>query len=336
MSKLNLHKSVLLVDASYWIYYRFFALRRWYFTANPEKQIPDDYNWLADEVFMAKYEKLFFDGVRNFCADVSVPLGANIIFCIDCPHKEIWRLAHCSEYKGTRVESHKRNNFSSYDIFTFVKQKILPTLIEKYKINVLLSEKCEADDLVGTIAPYLIQKMNEINVDNDDNNNESCVYIMANDKDYIQICNSRVKLFDGNGKNICEKYNTEWNNKYLMSKILMGDVSDNIMACEIDIGFIKNEDCESRNKNYKKCTKAVVAKLLANENKYTYLETYLTKIRQGNEDGDRDGDLDNNNKTNQDSLFNNEQFKANALLIDFQLIPNHLKQNIFNLIEKLL
>ena len=43
-----------------------------------------------------------------------------------------------------------------------------------------------------------------------------------------KICNDRIKLFDGNGKNICEKYNTEWNNKYLMSKILMGDVSDNI------------------------------------------------------------------------------------------------------------
>lgn len=316
INKINLGKSVLLVDTSYWIYYRFFALRRWYFTANPDKQIPDDYNWLGDEVFMTKYEKLFFDGVRNFCADANVPLGPNIIFCIDCPHKEIWRLNHCKEYKGTRVESHKRNNFSSYDIFTFVKQKILPALIEKYKINTLSCSNAEADDIIGITAPYLIQKMTD----------ENSVYIMANDKDYIQICNDRIKLFDGNGKNICEKYNNEWNNKYLMSKILMGDVSDNINACEIDVGFIKSEDCSSRTKQYKKCTKAVVSKLLENDEKYLHLEKYLEEIRSGILQNDG-GDF---------NMFSSKQFFDNALLIDFRMIPNNLKENIYELVNKLI
>ena len=39
MSKLNLDLPILLIDTSYWLYYRFFSLRNWYFRAYPEKYI---------------------------------------------------------------------------------------------------------------------------------------------------------------------------------------------------------------------------------------------------------------------------------------------------------
>ena len=37
MSKLNLDLPILLIDTSYWLYYRFFSLRNWYYRAYPEK-----------------------------------------------------------------------------------------------------------------------------------------------------------------------------------------------------------------------------------------------------------------------------------------------------------
>ena len=61
MSKLNLDSPILLIDTSYWLYYRFFSLRNWYFRAYPEKynnndknSFNADYNWFEDEVFMNK------------------------------------------------------------------------------------------------------------------------------------------------------------------------------------------------------------------------------------------------------------------------------------------
>ena len=54
---LKLTSSILLVDTSYWVYYRFFALRNWYKKAYPDKDTYEDtsedtFNWLEDTVFM--------------------------------------------------------------------------------------------------------------------------------------------------------------------------------------------------------------------------------------------------------------------------------------------
>ena len=57
------NSDICLVDVSYNVFYRFFALRQWYKRAHPDKNIPDNYDWLADEVFMTKYRKLFFENI---------------------------------------------------------------------------------------------------------------------------------------------------------------------------------------------------------------------------------------------------------------------------------
>ena len=48
------NSDICLIDVSYNVFYRFFALRQWYKRAHPDKNIPDNHDWLADEGFMTK------------------------------------------------------------------------------------------------------------------------------------------------------------------------------------------------------------------------------------------------------------------------------------------
>ncbi len=58
MSKLDKKYPVLLVDTSFWLYYRFFALRNWYRRAYPDITNKPNFNlehdWLNDEIFITK------------------------------------------------------------------------------------------------------------------------------------------------------------------------------------------------------------------------------------------------------------------------------------------
>ena len=326
MSKLNANLPVILVDTSYWLYYRYFALRNWYNRAYPENKINNpnfnsEHNWLEDEIFMCKYKKLFLDNIKKLCKLYKTVLS-NTVFCIDCPHKEIWRCEITNEYKGTRLESHKKNQFNSFNIFSYIKKYFLPELQTKYGINVIYCSRCEADDIIGWSAPYLIN--NNINV----NNNCKNVYILGNDNDYLQICNDKIILINGVGKIIsgCDSTDISSNSnikyigeKYLISKILLGDVSDNIKGCSIDSGFI-NSITNICNGEYKNINKSMSSTIINNKEKFEILQNILEEIRTGN-----NTDIGNNKYKN---LIPDDKFKKNAILMDFKMIPNELKLNI--------
>jgi len=64
MTKINPDLSVILIDTSYWLYYRFFSLRNWYSHAYPEHYVSDgahtanfnaNHNWLEDELFVVVF-----------------------------------------------------------------------------------------------------------------------------------------------------------------------------------------------------------------------------------------------------------------------------------------
>ena len=329
MSKLNIELPVILVDTSYWMYYRYFALRNWYNRAYPNNIINNpnfnsEHNWLEDEIFMCKYKNLFIDNIKKLCKLFKTVLS-NTVFCIDCPHKEIWRCEITTEYKGTRLESHKKNQFNSFNIFSYIKKYFLQELKDKYNIKIIECSRCEADDIVGYCAPYLIN----INV----NNNYKKLYILGNDNDYLQICNDKIMLINGVGKiisrcdsdsdsdgnddcngnsnNINGKYIGE---KYLISKILLGDVSDNIKGCFIDNGFL-NSNTNICNGEYKKIHKSMLKTIFNNKEKFEILQNILYQVR-------------NNNTTLDCKIILDDKFKKNAILMDFKLIPNELKNNL--------
>lgn len=374
-NRLKLDKSILLVDTSYWVYYRFFALRNWYKNANPTIDTSSEtFNWLEDKQFMAKYEKLFLDSLYTITVKYNVPM-CNIVFCIDCPYKEIWRYELNADYKGTRLDTHKRNNFNSFDIFNVVKDVIIPKLQAKYKLSSIMVSKCEADDVVGNLAPFLESKLIHVsstsnseqqviivnnNGDDNDDDNEKAeavkfdkvtsstlsipkVYILASDNDYIQICNDNIILIDGLGKQLCFEKKMKGGEHYLIRKILTGDVSDNIEACYISNEYLKSLDPSkqakgkekskskeksiSKDDEYKKCTPAVITKMVENIESYSKLVTILKNLRHNKM-------INCSDETICDFIKEN-QFVKNATIMDFKMIPNDLESNLHDKFNKL-
>ena len=318
MAKLDNKFPVILVDTSFWLYYRFFALRNWYNRAYPElSKQPNfniEHNWLMDEIFMVKYQKLFIDNIKTLCKKNKTVI-TNVVFCIDCSHKDIWRLDNNKDYKGTRLQSHIKNEFNSYELFNYIKKTYIPQLQVLYGIKTLYNNKCEADDIIGHFAPYLI------------NNGWSKVFILANDNDYLQICNDKIIMINGNLKNTAT--NTinnvllEYGDKYLIKKILIGDTSDNIKCCSIDIGFLETGMCSGQFKNIYKhlANKLLTISQSNNSNnnldKYEYLHGLLEKIRNGEINTEDDK-----------QIVHIKNFYNNAKLMDFQMIPKYLKKEL--------
>ena len=324
INKLKLNKSILLIDTSYWVYYRFFALRNWYKKAYPDIDTTvETFNWLEDKTFMEKYEKTFLEGINTICNMWNIPL-CNVVFCIDCPYKTIWRYEHHTEYKGTRLDTHKRNGFNSFAIFDTVKQILIPKLVTKYKMNSIMVDKCEADDIVGNLSMYLADKIISNSSDaqpNTDIKQNVNICILASDNDYIQICTDNIILVDGVGKQLCENKKAQGGEKYLVKKILSGDVSDNIDSCYVCCDYLV-EHCGVKSvgkEEFKKCTPAIIEKMVTNDESYSIIIGFITKMRK------------KEHIVAEDILkvFKDvEQFTKNVLIIDFKMIPIELKSNL--------
>ena len=445
MTKINSDLPVILIDTSYWLYYRFFSLRNLYSHAYPENYVTDvtadsnvesnvpanvpanfnaNHNWLEDELFMTKYKKLFVDNIKKLCKKFKTKLE-NVILCIDCPHNEIWRhikvktenekinikneiikqkkiekekkekekvddgkiddgkvdegkvddgkvddgkvgdgkiddgkvddgkvdegkvdegnvdedideaeesiIENIKPYKGTRLESHKKNNFNSFNIFNYMKTTFIPTIKDNNNntIKIIHCSKCEADDIIGQLSVYLDTHLNKqvsevsglsVLSGTTKTQNQKKIYILANDNDYLQVCNKNIKLINGIGKIISgDKGDNYYGDKYLISKILLGDKSDNIKSCSIDSGYIH---CGIPNNKIKNVTKKCIEIILSNPDKYTIFNTLLNDIR--------------NNKELDINYSDINIFRHNCNMMDFQMLPQELKQNLYTLFSQII
>jgi len=406
MNKLNPYLPIILIDTSYWLYYRFFALRNWYSRAYPELYISNtnnfNYNWFEDELFMCKYKKLFVDNIKKICKQYKTKLE-NVILCFDCPHNEIWRhnkvklenkiihiknkiiqkkiekekpndvniddvniddvniddanidndiiseemINNCKEnsiienikpYKGTRLESHKKNKFNSFNIFDYMKYKFIPTIKDNNNNNIKIinCSKCEADDIIGHLSLYIDNHMktraNEYNT-----YNQHKIYILANDNDYLQVCNNNIKLINGLGNIISgNKGENYYGDKYLISKILLGDKSDNIRNCTIDSGYLHNG---IPNNKFKNVTKKCLESIFDNTEKYTFLNTLLNDIRTNINNIELDNSnisIYSNNKITTCKYIDINTFIHNCNMMDFQMLPEKLKDNLYSIFTEII
>jgi 5'-3' exonuclease len=316
MGKIDKRYPVLLVDTSFWLYYRFFALRNWYKRAYPDivgnnPNFNLEHNWFEDVIFMNKYQKLFIDNIKTICKKYKTLL-TNVVFCIDCSHKDMWRLEDYKDYKGTRLDSHLRNEFNSYNLFSYIKKTYLPQLQLLYGVKIIYNHKCEADDIIGHFAPYLI------------NNGFSKVLLLANDNDYLQICNNKIYMINGNGQPNENSFNENTTicigEQYLIKKILIGDTSDNIKCCCAKTGFLDtNNSSNSGNSRhtYKNIYKNIAINIINDSSKYEILRDILNKIRNGT--------ISSSNDISIESIKN---FYENTILMDFQMLPKNLKNEL--------
>lgn len=318
MGRLDRKLPVILVDTSYWLYYRYFALRAWYKKAFPDpsrsSNFDMEHNWLEDAVFMTKFRKLFIDNIKTLVRKYKSVM-TNVVFCIDCSYKDIWRNLLTTDYKANRPDSLKKKGFNSFNVFAYMKKDYLPELQVQYGVKILYHPKCEADDVIGHLAPFLISREFPM------------VYVIANDNDYLQICNSRIKMIKGNidpGALLSDSYNNLAGERYLIRKILLGDISDNIRACSVNrllllktIQNLNEMDTILEDKVYKTVSKANIELLLKDDEGYSFFSQLLEAIRTG--------DIKDGNDSRLVLITN---FYKNTVLMDFKMIPQELQKEL--------
>ena len=261
---------ILFIDMSYYIFYRFYALRNWYKRSQEEEL--DVENVMKNELFIKKYHKLFIENIKKIQKKHKIE-DALVIMAKDCRRYDIWRNKFYEEYKQNRDEKNKTFN---PDIFIYTYEDIVPELKE-LNIKILECENAEGDDIIATLKKKFRNQYEE-----------KPIYIITNDHDYLQLFDNNTYIYNLQGLNLRTKSRGEEID--LKLKILQGDVSDNISSI-----FLK------------KISKNKILEFVYDNEK---LEDYL--------------------KENKESL---ELYNRNKLLIDFDMIPENIKETIINLIE---
>lgn len=211
--------TLVLVDASYTSFYRFFATLKWFSMNQPdlykEKKADVKYDWSENEIFIEKYEKMYLESIKKLVGNKEYK-NSKIIFCLDSPKENVWRSKLMDDYKGGRCDLSLKNNFKP--TFKLTYEKIIPNLVKQHedKIFSMRLDKLEADDIIAIICrKYEIEK------------SEIKIVLVSGDQDFLQL--GRENLFFINYKS--KKAITltkEEAKEALKLKILNGDCSDNI------------------------------------------------------------------------------------------------------------
>ena len=193
MIKIHKTDKLCFIDLSYYIFYRFFALKKWMSFSETT---------LNEEEILEKFEKLFISNLKKTCKMLKVK-PCNTILVGDCIRAEIWRNCHYPDYKKLR------ESVIDPKIFPRVYDTIIPNLKE---FQFLTIPELEADDICFVLSKHL---------DNE-------IVILTNDNDYLQMMSDKVNIVNLPAyKSICERCNNSAK-EGLMNKVLIGDPSDNI------------------------------------------------------------------------------------------------------------
>jgi 5'-3' exonuclease len=135
----------------------------------------------------------------------------------DCPREQIWRYKLQDNYKANR----KNGPEDGFMGGPFFKMAYEEQLFQKGGVQAILKHPhLEADDCIAISVKYLLQKYTNVRI-----------FIITSDKDYLQLVEPRVQIFDLGFKNIAlQKSSTGDPKSDLFCKIVMGDPSDNISS----------------------------------------------------------------------------------------------------------
>lgn len=219
-------KSLILIDTSFTLFYRFFATLRWYSHAFPEEYKEKNSDWISNKEFIEKYEKLYLESIIKLVTR-KVFDNSDIIFCMDAARKDLWRNELDCKYKKDRVDLSLKNNFKP--IFKYTLDVIIPKIIEEYNnIRIMKIKKVEADDIIAVICKNVKQP----------------VYIVSGDKDFHQLGNEKITFLNFKDRVVLTEEEAK---ESLKNKILLGDKSDCLPSI-FPKGFKKKKILESEEK----------------------------------------------------------------------------------------
>lgn len=210
-------KTYLFVDLSYFIFYVYYARKKYF-----EFQKKDTTDLINNKEFLDGFAD-FDIKLKQIKKNLRLPEDVIIIFGRDCKRKDIWRNDIYPQYKQSRKVNNEIGEFFVY---------VYKNLLDKY--TYLENERCEADDVIGVLTKKLYE--------------DNKIYIITGDHDYLQLLyNDNVQIYTMKMKSLREKSSGDRNTD-LMMKILTGDSSDNIYAIHPKLGpktamkYISNDE----------------------------------------------------------------------------------------------
>ena len=202
----------LIIDTSYYNFYRYHATLQWYKNAFPEENCDEILDWSVNSVFMEKFEKMFLENINKYKKKFSIN---QIILARDCKRSNIWRCNFYSDYKKNRdmLYSHP-NKFKGGPVFKYCYENIIPKILNSYTQQIMI-DQLEGDDII-----YLCSQKIKVN---------NKIYIISSDHDLLQILDNKNDIYLYTANLVCynqkSKGNCDLNN---FIKAMLGDSSDNI------------------------------------------------------------------------------------------------------------
>lgn len=296
------NKPILLVDLGYATFYRFNATKTWYKHSHPEekKKVNEEgYEWSDNVEFMEKFSLQYVKCIQSVASKFKVP-GHNIILAQDCSSVNNWRNDLFPDYKLPRKVQRDKKGFDGAKVFKYVFDKLLDNMCKNYGFKLFKHKNIEADDINAIITKYYQCNFPTTNV-----------YILASDKDYLQLGNDNFYLVDFKNNILNDKTKDIKNidGKYqLWHKIIFGDKSDNIAPLKIQRKYIR-PNAKTRLDEYINASKKDADILASN------WEQFLKDIK-----GDK-------------KLVQKEQMILNRKLVDFNNIPTKYTKVIVKELE---
>ncbi len=305
---------LLLIDLGYALFYRYSASQLWYKHSHPDEkdQLTSDYKWHQNAEFVEKMKKMFMVDIFTLAKDYKVP-KSNIIIAEDCRLKDNWRSKQFDEYKAQRNEEREKTGWQGVGSFEIIYKEVLPEMVNVHGVIHLKSPNVEADDIISQLVIKYKSRF-------------PAMVIVASDNDYFQILSDGINLITMKGVSVKDKmkYSPEF---HLLEKILKGDVSDNIQACEFNKELIMEVIPEMKPKTKpktktKSTTENEIVKVKANKK---ILDHYMNQSdpKQIEKDIARMGD---------NFVFG---YQENKKLIDFNELPTEYVKNIHELLDTL-
>lgn len=189
---------ILLIDLSYFVFFRYFALISYYKKSDREFEFDD---------FMARFERLFQTNLLKLSKNLKFEHSQTVLVG-DCARSKIWRMEHLETYKSNRDNKHKIQP----GVFEVIYNQIIPRMQSVHGIRYVCVDGAEADDVIGWIHRHM---------------SNTRKVIITNDNDYLQLADDMTTIMNLQMKNIVERGIGD-PRKDLIHKILTGDVSDNI------------------------------------------------------------------------------------------------------------
>jgi|688.fasta_scaffold187413_2 5'-3' exonuclease len=208
----------IFIDGSYYNFYRYHSLLTWWKNAYPEDTecLKDPYQ---NTIFLEKFKKTFIKNIKDIQKNLKIDKQIDPIIVIgkDCKRQDIWRTKLFPEYKANRANS-AEDGFMGGPFFKMVYEEKL--FIEAGASCILKHPHLEADDCIAISVKHILSKYPA-----------STIYIITSDKDYLQLAEPRIHLYNLAFKKLTDQKSSTKDPKCdLFCKIITGDPSDNISS----------------------------------------------------------------------------------------------------------